>query len=78
MQEDAKEMLDAMGVKNINGYDANGNRVYDKVKGQTCHQCRQKTLGKRTCCSGCQSLQVCPVLHVLPRPLGCTFLFGRT
>jgi hypothetical protein len=40
----------------VDGYDANGNRIYDKVNGQTCHQCRQKTLGKRTCCSGCESL----------------------
>lgn len=32
--------------------------IYDKVNGQTCHQCRQKTLGKRTSCSGCGSLQV--------------------
>ncbi len=29
-----------------------------QVNGQTCHQCRQKTLGKRTCCSGCESLTV--------------------
>lgn len=31
-------------------------QVYDKVDGVTCHQCRQKTLGKRTSCSECQSL----------------------
>jgi hypothetical protein len=41
----------------VDGYDAEGNRVYDKVQGQTCHQCRQKTLGKRTACSRCTSLQ---------------------
>eukprot|EP00887_Chlorella_sp_A99_P006806 scaffold2.g6806.t1 len=41
----------------VDGYDAQGNRIYDKVNGQTCHQCRQKTLGKRTSCSQCQSLQ---------------------
>jgi Zinc-finger domain of monoamine-oxidase A repressor R1 len=40
------------------GYDKDGNRIYDRVEGQTCHQCRQKTLGLRTSCSGCQSLQV--------------------
>jgi Zinc-finger domain of monoamine-oxidase A repressor R1 len=42
----------------VDGYDAQGNRVYDKVEGQTCHQCRQKTMGKRTSCSQCQSLSV--------------------
>ena len=38
------------------GYDSKGNRVYDKAAGMTCHQCRQKTLGKRTACSLCKSL----------------------
>lgn len=42
----------------VDGYDALGNRIYDKVEGQTCHQCRQKTMGKRTSCSKCQSLSV--------------------
>lgn len=42
----------------VDGYDAQGNRIYDKVEGQTCHQCRQKTMGKRTSCSKCQSLSV--------------------
>ena len=32
------------------GYDAKGNRLYDKAAGLTCHQCRQKTLGKNTRC----------------------------
>lgn len=41
----------------VDGYDAHGNRVYDKAAGMTCHQCRQKTLGKRTSCSSCGSLQ---------------------
>lgn len=41
----------------VDGYDASGNRIYDKVNGATCHQCRQKTLGKRTSCAGCKSLQ---------------------
>ena len=40
----------------VDGYDESGNRIYDKVTGQTCHQCRQKTLGKRTQCSKCESL----------------------
>ena len=38
------------------GYDEHGNRVYDKVHGLTCHQCRQKTIGLRTECSKCNSL----------------------
>lgn len=41
----------------VDGYDAKGNRIYDKVNGQTCHQCRQKTIGLRTACSRCESLQ---------------------
>lgn len=39
------------------GYDDKGNKIYDKANGKTCHQCRQKYLGKRTSCSQCQSLQ---------------------
>jgi hypothetical protein len=31
-------------------------QIYDQVDGVTCHQCRQKTLGKRTQCSQCNSL----------------------
>lgn len=42
------------------GYDAQGNRIYDKVSGMTCHQCRQKTLGLHTSCSECQTLHVGP------------------
>ncbi len=38
-------------------------RVYDKVDGSTCHQCRQKTLGARTSCSQCHSHVACS-----PRP----------
>ncbi|BDA49120.1 probable cell division cycle-associated 7-like protein at N-terminal half [Coccomyxa sp. Obi] len=38
------------------GYDAQGNRIYDKISGMTCHQCRQKTLGLHTSCSECQTL----------------------
>eukprot|EP00884_Botryococcus_braunii_P007179 jgi/Botrbrau1/16462/Bobra.0142s0057.1 len=40
----------------VDGYE-NGVRVYDKVSGKTCHQCRQKTLGRHTSCSHCNSLQ---------------------
>jgi len=45
-------------VLKVDGYDAAGERVYDKVHGKTCHQCRQKTIGKRTHCSHCQSADV--------------------
>ena len=45
----------------VDGYDSSGNRVYDKVSGQTCHQCRQKTLGRHTACSECRTLHVRPV-----------------
>eukprot|EP00891_Asterochloris_glomerata_P008819 jgi/Astpho2/8819/fgenesh1_pg.00129_%23_17_t len=42
----------------VDGYDpSTGKRVYDKVNGMTCHQCRQKTLGHHTSCSSCSSLQ---------------------
>jgi hypothetical protein len=42
----------------VDGYDETGNRIYDKVNGMTCHQCRQKTLGRHTTCSECNSLHV--------------------
>ena len=44
----------------MDGYDAVGERVYDRVNGKTCHQCRQKTIGKRTHCSHCESADVRP------------------
>ncbi|CAF2146536.1 unnamed protein product [Brassica napus] len=37
----------------VDGYAPDGKRIYDSVKGKTCHQCRQKTLGHRTQCSKC-------------------------
>ncbi|CAN7068523.1 unnamed protein product [Brassica oleracea var. botrytis] len=37
----------------VDGYAPDGKRIYDPVKGKTCHQCRQKTLGYRTQCSKC-------------------------
>ncbi|GMH37402.1 hypothetical protein BSKO_05275 [Bryopsis sp. KO-2023] len=40
-------------VMGIDGYDGD-KRVYSS-EGATCHQCRQKTLGKRTSCSECGS-----------------------
>jgi hypothetical protein len=55
--------VEALGSSNTpwvlfrDGYDSKGNRLYDKAAGLTCHQCRQKTLGKRTACSRCESLR---------------------
>ncbi|KAL5714437.1 hypothetical protein ACHQM5_016401 [Ranunculus cassubicifolius] len=37
----------------VDGIGPDGRRVYDQVKGKTCHQCRQKTLGHRTNCIEC-------------------------
>uniref|UniRef100_A0A1D1ZKM7 Cell division cycle-associated 7-like protein n=1 Tax=Anthurium amnicola TaxID=1678845 RepID=A0A1D1ZKM7_9ARAE len=41
----------------VDGYNTDGVRIYDPVKGKTCHQCRQKTLGHRTHCSRCNIVQ---------------------
>ncbi|XP_022773969.1 uncharacterized protein LOC111316220 [Durio zibethinus] len=41
----------------VDGYGSAGRRIYDSVKGKTCHQCRQKTLGHRTHCSKCNMVQ---------------------
>ncbi|KAA8547258.1 hypothetical protein F0562_003878 [Nyssa sinensis] len=41
----------------VDGYGKDGRRIYDQVKGKTCHQCRQKTLGHRTHCSTCNMVQ---------------------
>ncbi|XP_022746609.1 cell division cycle-associated protein 7-like isoform X2 [Durio zibethinus] len=41
----------------VDGYGNDGKRIYDPVKGETCHQCRQKTLGHRTHCSKCKLVQ---------------------
>ncbi|KAL3700957.1 hypothetical protein R1sor_018979 [Riccia sorocarpa] len=38
------------------GYSADGVRIYDPVQGKTCHQCRQKTMGRRTWCNSCNML----------------------
>ncbi|XP_027348324.1 cell division cycle-associated 7-like protein [Abrus precatorius] len=38
----------------VDGYDVDGNRIYDPIKGETCHQCRQKTLGQHTSCNKCE------------------------
>ncbi|EOX91280.1 hypothetical protein QUC31_003041 [Theobroma cacao] len=41
----------------VDGCGSDGRRIYDPVKGKTCHQCRQKTLGHRTHCSKCGMVQ---------------------
>ncbi|KAL7141298.1 hypothetical protein ABFS83_08G044200 [Erythranthe nasuta] len=41
----------------VDGYGKDGKRIYDPVKGKTCHQCRQKTLGHRTHCIKCNLVQ---------------------
>ncbi|KAL7231889.1 hypothetical protein ACSBR2_010006 [Camellia fascicularis] len=41
----------------VDGYGQDGKRIYDPIKGKTCHQCRQKTLGHRTHCSKCDMVQ---------------------
>ncbi|KAK6922984.1 Zinc-finger domain of monoamine-oxidase A repressor R1 [Dillenia turbinata] len=41
----------------VDGYGKDGKRIYDPVRGLTCHQCRQKTLGHRTHCSQCRLVQ---------------------
>ncbi|XP_015162121.1 cell division cycle-associated 7-like protein [Solanum tuberosum] len=38
----------------VDGYDEDGQRVYDPDNGKSCHQCRLKTLGQRTACSNCK------------------------
>ncbi|XP_059309650.1 uncharacterized protein LOC132060709 [Lycium ferocissimum] len=39
------------------GYDEDGQRIYDPDNGKSCHQCRQKTLGQHTECSNCKLVQ---------------------
>lgn len=41
----------------VDGYDAKGNRIYDPVRGATCHQCRQKTVCRHTSCGQCGELR---------------------
>ncbi|KAL8047397.1 hypothetical protein ABFX02_08G239000 [Erythranthe guttata] len=38
----------------VDGYDEDGQRIYDPIDGKSCHQCRQKTLGHHTQCSKCK------------------------
>ncbi|KAI3702467.1 hypothetical protein L6452_28205 [Arctium lappa] len=41
----------------VDGYDDEGNRIYDTYEGKSCHQCRQKTRGLRTTCCKCNLVQ---------------------
>ncbi|XP_042512010.1 cell division cycle-associated protein 7-like [Macadamia integrifolia] len=41
----------------VDGFGKDGKRIYDPIKGKTCHQCRQKTLGHRTHCIECKLVQ---------------------
>ncbi|XP_030462578.2 uncharacterized protein LOC115682490 [Syzygium oleosum] len=41
----------------VDGCGKDGKRIYDQIRGKTCHQCRQKTLGYRTQCSQCTLVQ---------------------
>ena len=41
----------------VDGYGNDGKHIYDPVKGETCHQRRQKTLGHHTHCSKCKLAQ---------------------
>ncbi|XP_058772774.1 uncharacterized protein LOC131646838 [Vicia villosa] len=41
----------------VDGVGKDGRRIYDSVQGKTCHQCRQKTLGRRTRCCECNMVQ---------------------
>ncbi|CAI9265514.1 unnamed protein product [Lactuca saligna] len=41
----------------VDGYGKDGKKIYDQVRGKTCHQCRQKTLGYRTHCIQCNLVQ---------------------
>ncbi|TQD95874.1 hypothetical protein C1H46_018512 [Malus baccata] len=41
----------------VDGYGKDGKRIYDPVRGKTCHQCRQKTLGHHTQCNQCNRFQ---------------------
>ncbi|KAJ8766616.1 hypothetical protein K2173_001136 [Erythroxylum novogranatense] len=41
----------------VDGYDSDGNRMYDPEKGESCHQCRQKIRCLHTHCSKCNTVQ---------------------
>ncbi|KAH6756013.1 hypothetical protein C2S52_023606 [Perilla frutescens var. hirtella] len=39
----------------VDGFDEDGQRMYDPVLGKSCHQCRQKTIALHTECSKCNT-----------------------
>ncbi|KAL1336931.1 hypothetical protein AAHE18_10G098300 [Arachis hypogaea] len=41
----------------VDGCDVDGSRMYDSIRGETCHQCRQKTLCQHTNCNRCELSQ---------------------
>ncbi|XP_073293403.1 uncharacterized protein [Primulina huaijiensis] len=55
-EEDEKLLGDSVAkwTLYVDGYDEDGQRIYDHVEGKSCHQCRQKTLGHHTECSKCK------------------------
>ncbi|KAJ1398390.1 Zinc-finger domain of monoamine-oxidase A repressor R1 [Sesbania bispinosa] len=38
----------------VDGYDEDGKRIYDPIKGEKCHQCGHVTLGQQTSCNKCE------------------------
>ncbi|KAK2434098.1 Zinc-finger domain of monoamine-oxidase A repressor R1 [Trifolium repens] len=38
----------------VDGYDEDGDRIYDPTKGDKCHQCRFITIGQLTSCNKCE------------------------
>ncbi|XP_022148527.1 uncharacterized protein LOC111017154 [Momordica charantia] len=58
-EEDAKLLGDCESnwTLCVDGYGQDGKCMYDPINGESCHQCRQKTLGHHTHCSKCNSGQ---------------------
>ncbi|KAL5054087.1 hypothetical protein RYX36_034769 [Vicia faba] len=38
----------------VDGYDEDGDRIYDPTKGEKCHQCRRTTVSQMTNCNKCE------------------------
>ncbi|XP_058742403.1 uncharacterized protein LOC131614880 [Vicia villosa] len=38
----------------VDGYDEDGDRIYDPTKGEKCHQCRRTTISQMTSCNKCE------------------------
>ncbi|CAK7329787.1 unnamed protein product [Dovyalis caffra] len=58
-EEDEKLLGDfkSTWTLHLDGCGDDGKRVYDPEMGETCHQCRQKTLGRHTHCNKCNLVQ---------------------